>query len=64
MQQTRPLPGHPEFSVIDYPGYREYCVENFYVARDGSGRIVRRATGLSWYWAVIPVLLSLAPVGS
>ncbi|KAF9453244.1 hypothetical protein P691DRAFT_658988 [Macrolepiota fuliginosa MF-IS2] len=54
MQRKRPLPSHPEFSVIDYPGYREYRVENFYIARDGSGRVVKRTSGLTWYWILIP----------
>ncbi|XP_006458221.1 hypothetical protein AGABI2DRAFT_115231 [Agaricus bisporus var. bisporus H97] len=59
MRETHPLPDHPEFSVRDYPGYREYRVENFYVARNGSGRIIQKATGLSWCCALFPVLFSL-----
>lgn len=62
MQRTRPLPGHPEFTIVNHLEYREYRVENFFVARDGSGRIVRRATGFSWYWTVLPVLLGLAQI--
>lgn len=64
MQRTRPFPGHPEFSIVNYPGCREYCVENFHIARDGSGRVVRKATGLTWYWAIIPALFSLTPVSN
>ncbi|KXN85484.1 hypothetical protein AN958_11288 [Leucoagaricus sp. SymC.cos] len=60
MPQTRPLIGHPEFSITNHPGYREYRVDNFYVARDGSGRIVRKATGFSTYCAFAPVLLALS----
>lgn len=62
MRETHPLPDHPEFSVRDYPGYREYRVENFYVARNGSGRIIQKATGLSWRCALFPVLFSLTRV--
>lgn len=62
MQQTHPSPGHPEFSVIDHSGYREYRIENFHVNRDGSGRIMRKATGFSVQWALIPVALALGPV--
>ncbi|EKM82776.1 hypothetical protein AGABI1DRAFT_33856 [Agaricus bisporus var. burnettii JB137-S8] len=54
MRETHPLPDHPEFSVRDYPNYREYRVENRYVARNGSGRIIQKATGLSWCCALFP----------
>lgn len=28
MNAYHPLPDRPEFSVLEYPGYREYRVEN------------------------------------
>ncbi|KIY50973.1 hypothetical protein FISHEDRAFT_37811 [Fistulina hepatica ATCC 64428] len=36
-----PLPlTHPELVVLSYHGFREYRVENWHLARDGSGRII------------------------
>lgn len=60
MQRTRPLPNtNPEFSVLECPGYREYRVENWHLARDGSGRVVRGTLGWTWREAVIPVVVSI-----
>ncbi|KAH0826940.1 hypothetical protein J3R83DRAFT_4565 [Lanmaoa asiatica] len=49
MRQTRPLPDtHPEFTVLYWPGFTEYRVEHWRLARDGSGRIVRGTCIWSW----------------
>jgi len=59
MRRTRPLPDtHPELSVIEWPSFREYRVENWRLARDGSGNIVRGATSWAWIDLCLPVLLS------
>ncbi|KAF9218242.1 hypothetical protein BS17DRAFT_804875 [Gyrodon lividus] len=59
MRQTRPLPDtHPEFSIIEWPGFCEYRVENWHLARNGSGSIVHGATAWSWLDPCIPVFLS------
>jgi len=62
MHLTHPIPGYPQFSVLTHPGYREYRVEHFFVAQDGSGRVVRRATGFSPYWGLLPALLIMGQV--
>ncbi len=37
MKSYRPLPDKPEFTVLEYPGYREYRVENrTYLNGDGT----------------------------
>ncbi|KAH7923527.1 hypothetical protein BV22DRAFT_578440 [Leucogyrophana mollusca] len=60
MRQTRPLPDtHPEFSFIEWPGFCEYRVENWRLARDGSGRIIRGAVTWTWADPIVPVILSL-----
>ncbi|KAF9242091.1 hypothetical protein BU15DRAFT_73019 [Melanogaster broomeanus] len=60
MRQTRPLPDtHPEFSVIEWPGFCEYRVENWRLARNGSGKVIRGATAWSWLDPCLPLLLSL-----
>ncbi|KAG2158378.1 uncharacterized protein EDB93DRAFT_1076902 [Suillus bovinus] len=59
MQQTRPLPDcHPELSVIAWPNFREYRVENWRLARDGSGNIIRGATSWGWIDLCLPVVIS------
>ncbi|KIJ59198.1 hypothetical protein HYDPIDRAFT_101125 [Hydnomerulius pinastri MD-312] len=61
MRQTRPLLDlHPEFSVIEWPGFSEYRVENWRLARNGSGKIIRGATTWSWLDPCVPVIFSLA----
>ncbi|KAH7889328.1 hypothetical protein F5I97DRAFT_1940721 [Phlebopus sp. FC_14] len=60
MRQTRPLPDtHPEFSVIEWPGFYEYRVENWRLARNGSGRVIRSVTTWSWLDLCVAVFLSL-----
>ncbi|KII88622.1 hypothetical protein PLICRDRAFT_41813 [Plicaturopsis crispa FD-325 SS-3] len=61
MQLLRPLPDtNPEFCILQCPGYREYRVENWHLARDGSGRVVRGTSGWSWKEAIFPAIVSLA----
>ncbi|KAG9318914.1 hypothetical protein JVU11DRAFT_1025 [Chiua virens] len=57
MRQTRPLPErHPEFTVHHWPGFTEYRVENWRLARDGSRRVLRGTSTWSWLDAVILAL--------
>ncbi|KDQ60738.1 hypothetical protein JAAARDRAFT_31712 [Jaapia argillacea MUCL 33604] len=54
-----PLPlTHPELSIHHGPGFCEYRVENWYLARDGSGRIVKGYNSFSWPDAVIAAVLA------
>jgi len=57
MQRSQPLATNPEFTVLDWPGFREYRVENWHLARDGSNKVVRGAAGLTWQLAIVPVVL-------
>ncbi|TFK76558.1 hypothetical protein BDN72DRAFT_923582 [Pluteus cervinus] len=60
MKQSRPLPvTHPEYSVLEFPGYYEYRIENWHLARDGSGRVIRGARGLSLMDAFVVGLLAI-----
>jgi len=60
MQRSRPLANtNPELFVLDFPGFREYRVENWHLARDGSQRIIKGATGFTWKVAIAPVVLGL-----
>ncbi|KAG6371913.1 hypothetical protein JVT61DRAFT_8922 [Boletus reticuloceps] len=57
MRQTRPLPDtHPELTVLCWPGFTEYRVENWRLARDGSGRVVRGSCAWSWVDVGVVVL--------
>ncbi|KAF8126034.1 hypothetical protein EV363DRAFT_1349578 [Boletus edulis] len=57
MRQTRPLPDtHPELTVLCWPGFTEYRVENWRLARDGSGRVVRGSYAWSWVDVGVVVL--------
>lgn len=59
MRRTLPLPQtNPEFSVLDSSSFREYKVENWRLARDGSQRIIKGAKGLTWKFALILAVLS------
>ncbi|KAG2147076.1 hypothetical protein BD769DRAFT_1346029 [Suillus cothurnatus] len=59
MQQTRSLPDcHPELSVTEWPSFREYRVENWRLARNGSGNVVRGATSWGWIDLCLPVVIS------
>jgi len=55
-----PLPDtHPEFTVVRLPGFTEYRVANYWLARDGSGRIVRGTIVWSWVDVGMTVVLAL-----
>jgi phosphatidylinositol N-acetylglucosaminyltransferase subunit H len=58
MQHIRPLQDHPQFSVRSDKGYREYRVENWRLARDGSGRVIK-SYGWTWFDLFVPVLLAV-----
>lgn len=58
MQHTRPLPDHPEFTVRQYEGVREYRVENWRLARDGSGRVLK-LYGWTWADVVVPIVVAV-----
>ena len=46
---SRPLPNiSPEFSVFDFPGIREYRVENWHLSRAGTGGVVNGASIFGW----------------
>ena len=51
MNVYRPLPDKPEFSVFEYPGYREYRVENPQPSYRGLSSLT---------WLVIPTFLSVS----
>jgi hypothetical protein len=60
MRRVRPIPDtHPQFSVLDLPGYREYRVENWHLARDGSGRIIRGTSYPLWL-SILSLCMSIA----
>lgn len=60
MRQNRPLPDtHPEFSVIEWPSFREYKVENWRLARNGSGRVICNTTTWSWVDPCFPLFVAL-----
>ncbi|KAI0692385.1 hypothetical protein BC835DRAFT_1416591 [Cytidiella melzeri] len=58
MQHTRPLRDHPQFTVRKYTGHREYRVENWRLARDGSGKILK-SYGWTWLDLLVPVLVAI-----
>ena len=60
MRRSWPLSTNPEFSVLECPGYSEYRVENWRLARDGSGRTISRISTLSWLDAILAAALSVA----
>ncbi|EIM89942.1 uncharacterized protein STEHIDRAFT_50368 [Stereum hirsutum FP-91666 SS1] len=55
---SRPLPDtHPELLVFDIPGLcKEFRVENWHLARDGSRRPIRGAHALTWFDALLVLL--------
>ncbi|KAF8699452.1 hypothetical protein AX14_000952 [Amanita brunnescens Koide BX004] len=60
MRRSWPLSTNPEFSVLECPGYSEYRVENWRLARDGSGRTISRISTLSWLDGILAAALSVA----
>lgn len=60
MKRSKPLPDtHPELTVLESPGYREYRIQNWRLARDGSGRVIAGHTLWSWNDSLVSVLLSV-----
>src|SRR6266576_2393351 len=59
MRRSWPLSTNPEFSILEYPGYFEYRVENWHLARDGSGRTITRISSLAWLDAILTAALSV-----
>ncbi|KAF8212363.1 hypothetical protein K438DRAFT_1806405 [Mycena galopus ATCC 62051] len=49
----------PEFLIYRRPGFTEYRVENWRLARDGSGRVLMGASGWKWHYSLIPLVVSL-----
>jgi len=59
MRRTCPLPDtHPELSIIEWPGFCEYRVENRHLARDGSGRVINAVKSWTWFDSILPLALS------
>ncbi|KAF4576474.1 hypothetical protein EYR40_000713 [Pleurotus pulmonarius] len=49
MNIYRPLAStHPQFTVLEFPGFKEYRVENWRLSRNGSGKVVHATSGLTW----------------
>ncbi|KAJ7046655.1 hypothetical protein C8F04DRAFT_204418 [Mycena alexandri] len=49
----------PEFVILRHPGFTEYRVENWRLARDGSGRILMGVSGWTWQYSLLPLIISL-----
>ncbi|KAF9263509.1 hypothetical protein L218DRAFT_927142 [Marasmius fiardii PR-910] len=49
---------NPEFSVLYFPTFTEFRVENWRLARDGTGKIVRGSSGWSWRDCIPAVVFS------
>ncbi|KAI0082753.1 hypothetical protein K474DRAFT_1654910 [Panus rudis PR-1116 ss-1] len=58
MRRSKPLPDHPEFSIIEHLTCREFRVENWRLARDGSRKVLR-FYGWSYYDALFPLAISI-----
>ncbi|KAJ6496564.1 hypothetical protein C8R47DRAFT_973323 [Mycena vitilis] len=48
-----------QFVVFHRPGFTEYRVENWRLARDGSGRGLMGVSGWRWYYSIPPLVVSL-----
>ncbi|KAF9069863.1 hypothetical protein BDP27DRAFT_1293210 [Rhodocollybia butyracea] len=59
MQRLHPLQTNPEFSILRSASFHEYRVENWHLARDGSGSVVRNASSWSWSYSLLPVIISV-----
>ncbi|ESK97529.1 phosphatidylinositol n-acetylglucosaminyltransferase [Moniliophthora roreri MCA 2997] len=59
MQRLHPLPRtSPEFSVFRSQTFTELRVENWHLARDGSGKVVYGSSHLSWRDSVLSLVIS------
>ena len=43
---------HPQYRIIKYSEFTEHRIENWYLARDGSGRIIRHDS-----WTILDAIL-------
>ncbi|KAE9399254.1 hypothetical protein BT96DRAFT_882194 [Gymnopus androsaceus JB14] len=59
MHRFQPLPTNPEFSILRSSSFHEYRVENWHLARDGSGSIIRGASPWSWRYSLLPLIVSV-----
>ncbi|KAJ7452537.1 hypothetical protein B0H11DRAFT_2010556 [Mycena galericulata] len=50
---------NPEYVVFHRPGFTEYRVENWRLARDGGGRVVMGVSGWIWPYSLLPLISSL-----
>ncbi|KAJ3812360.1 hypothetical protein F5876DRAFT_37639 [Lentinula aff. lateritia] len=60
MQRLHPLQTNPEFSILRTDHFHEYRVENWHLARDGSGSVIRHASPWSWKHSIIPLIISIS----
>ncbi|KAF7295031.1 hypothetical protein MIND_01041300 [Mycena indigotica] len=49
----------PQLVILRQGGLIEYRVENWRLSRDGSDRVVWGVTGWQWYYALIPLIVSI-----
>lgn len=53
MKHLQPLSDtNPEFSLITFPGFCEYRVENWHLSRDGRQKTISGTSSLAWKDAV------------
>ena len=57
MPEIQPLRDHPELKVINHSTFREYRVENWRFARNGSSKVIK-FYGWSWLDALVPLLVA------
>ncbi|KAJ7632504.1 hypothetical protein FB45DRAFT_1026668 [Roridomyces roridus] len=50
---------NPEYVVLRRPGFTEFRVENWRLARDASGRVLMGVSGWHWSYSLIPLLVTL-----
>ncbi|KAJ7740723.1 hypothetical protein DFH07DRAFT_905440 [Mycena maculata] len=50
---------NPEYVVFRRPGFTEYRVENWRLARDGSGRVLMGVSRSIWQYSLIPLFASI-----
>ncbi|KAF8894570.1 hypothetical protein BD779DRAFT_848347 [Infundibulicybe gibba] len=53
------LSTNPELIVLEFPGFREYRVENWRLARDGSRRIIWGVSGWTLWDTVMALIVSI-----
>jgi phosphatidylinositol N-acetylglucosaminyltransferase subunit H len=59
-QHTKPLETkNPELFAFEAPGCKEYRVENWRLARDGSGKIIHGYSSFPWAFSVATLVAGL-----